>query len=370
MPLVDEIVAGLPVATLAQIRDDLRLGYDEVGLLFTAGQIAGAVAGPAIQLLTGRSRRGPIVVGALGLALAFALAARAHGFVALSAAFTLAYIAGSAALGLSETTLVEIAPDTDRALARWTLFAALGDVLSPLLVAAAVAIGLGWRHVFGVAALSWALVAAALARAHFPNAAPVSEEGEPGPIESLKVALGERELLRWAGVALLCHMLDEVFLGFAGLHLRDAVGLGPSETAWTLAAFVAGTLAGLSLLERFRSGIRVERALPGLALLVLLAISLFLGARTAGAAALWLFVAGAAAGPWYPLALARCHATLPGRAAIVAVVTGLGAPLELATPVIAGLLAERWGVPAAVGFLGLAPLGVIALSARATASED
>ena len=113
-----------------------------------------------------------------------------------------------------------------------------------------------------------------------------------------------------------------------------------------------------------------SRALPPLALLVLLSLSLFVGARTLGAASALLFAAGFGAGPWYPLAKARCYATLPGRSGTVAAVYGLFAPVELATPIIAGALAEHFGIGAGVAFLGTAPLFVLVLLRHASLPRE
>jgi len=39
-------------------------------------------------------------------------------------------------------------------------------------------------------------------------------------------------------------------------------------------------------------------------------------------------------------------------------------PLELGLPAVVGVLAERFGLVAALGFLGLAPIGVLLLAPR------
>jgi len=68
---------------------------------------------------------------------------------------------------------------------------------------------------------------------------------------------------------------------------------------------------------------------------------------------------------WYPLAKAAAYETLPGRSGIVRALGALGTPFEIALPLAVGLVAERWGLAAGLGLLGLAPVLVQLLLPRA-----
>jgi len=67
------------------------------------------------------------------------------------------------------------------------------------------------------------------------------------------------------------------------------------------------------------------------------------------------------------VARAATYDRLPGRAGLARAITGLVMPLELILPTLVGLLAERFSLVVALGFLGLAPIGVLLLAPRAHA---
>ncbi|MCV4821088.1 MFS transporter, partial [Escherichia coli] len=66
------------------------------------------------------------------------------------------YAASGAFVNLMQATLMDHDPPRrEQNMARWALAGSLGNVLGPLLVGAAVALGLGWRPVFlGLALLT------------------------------------------------------------------------------------------------------------------------------------------------------------------------------------------------------------------------
>ncbi|MCM8748965.1 hypothetical protein NET02_07410 [Thermomicrobiaceae bacterium CFH 74404] len=83
------------------------------------------------------------------MAFGFGLIALAPGPGLLFLAMAVIYPAGGAAVGLAQATLVDIYPeDTARTMTRWTISAAIGDLLGPVVVASVLAAGLGWRPLF------------------------------------------------------------------------------------------------------------------------------------------------------------------------------------------------------------------------------
>ena len=107
--------------------------------------------------------------------------------------------------------------------------------------------------------------------------------------------------------------------------------------------------------------------LSWLALLTLAGIAALLFAQTLWLAGAALFAIGLGATGWYPVARAATYDRLPGRAGLARAITGLLMPLELALPAVVGLLAERFSLVAALGVLGLAPVGVLLLTPRSAA---
>lgn len=368
--LLDELLTGLPIAALPLIRDGLRLSYAQVGLLFTVGSLAGMLLEPGLLLFSDRgSKRWLIVVGLLGLAASDALAGSAPNFFWLLLAFVLGGPSGGAAVGLSQAALIDQAPqDAERTMTRWTIAGSVGDVVSPLAVAGLLALGLGWRLLFWVSAGVWLSAALLLWLPRFPSAtlATPAEGVQPavGVLDGFRAALRDPLLLRWAVVVRLCSMVDEIFLGFAALYLRDVRHASAPATSLILAAGMSGTVLGLLALHRLFKHVSGPWLLPWLALLTLLGVVGLLLAPTLWLAAGALFLFDLSAAGWYPISKAAAYARMPGRTGTVQAVITLGDPFEVALPLVVGLLAGQFGVVAGLAFLGLAPLGVLLLAPR------
>jgi predicted MFS family arabinose efflux permease len=361
--LFDELVSGFLPVGLPLLQADLQLSYQQVGLLFTAGSVAAMLLEPGINVLSDRGSKRPWVLGGmLLLAIGFALAAAAPSFVWLLLAFTVTPPAGGAAVGLSQAVLIDAAPDAaPRTMTRWTLLGAIGDLLAPLTVALVAALSLGWRPLFWLAALVWLLAAGAAWTQHFPRpVAAADDDGEPGLLAGLRAALTTPTLLRWTAIVMFTSMLDEVFLGFAGLYLQDALHVNASLISLALGAQTAGAIIALVVLDRWVPRWRAERLLATLALVTLGGVMTLLVTRVIAVAAAALFVIGFGAAGWYPLAKAQAYAMLPGRSGTVLALAALGAPFEALLPVTVGVVAERWGIGVGIGVLGLAPLLVLA----------
>jgi len=89
-----------------------------------------------------------------------------------------------------------------------------------------------------------------------------------------------------------------------------------------------------------------------------LALAGWIAAPTSTSSIVALGVLGFCAAPLYPLAAARAYAACPERPGLVAAVEQLLTPLAIAAPLAVGIIAERWGLVAALGSLALQPLTV------------
>lgn len=381
--LLDELTFGFLVVGLPLARDRFHMTYAQVGLLFTIGAVAALIIEPVINLVSDRvSKRVPILGGMICLVFAFALAGLTSNYVLLVLAVALANPAIGAAVGLAQAALVEQRPHTaTRMLARWTLLSSVGDLLSPLVVAATAAAGGGWTALALIGAASWFLAAGAMLPLPFPQPAIMAERAEEPPEQShwqdlrraIGAALRDWTLLRWTGILFMATMVDEIFLGFTGLLLRDRLHTPIAEVSLTLALGMIGGMVGLFGLEwvlarrpnQQQVGVRL---LSWLALLSLAGIVGLLFAQSLWLAALALFAIGLGTTSWYPIARAATYDRLPGRAGLARAITGLVMPLELLLPAVVGLLAERLGLVVALGFLGIAPLGVLLLLPRVRVS--
>ena len=390
--LLDELTFGFLVVGLPLARDRFGMSYEQVGLLFTVGATAALIIEPGVNLASDHvSKRVPVLGGMLCLVGAFTLAGLTQSYPLLLLAVALADPAIGAAVGLSQAALVEQRPAlATRTLTRWTLLSSVGDLLSPLVVAATATAGGGWMALSLIAATLWLLATLVTIPLPFPPpavapeepAAPAAAEGDTpaqpfwtSVRQAIVSALRDHILLRWIGILLMATMVDEVFLGFVGLLLHDQLHASVGATSLLLALGMVGGMAGLFALERIlarrpdqqRTGVRL---LPLLALLALAGIVALLLAQTLWLAGVALFAIGLGATSWYPVARAATYDRLPGRAGMARAITGLIMPLELALPAIVGVLAERFSLVVALGFLGLAPIGVLLLAPRSSAKAD
>jgi len=369
MGLLDEVVTGFPVVGLPLLRDQFGLSYEQVGVLFGLSALCGMILDPIINLLSDRgSKRWWVLAGLLGLVLSFVLMGSVHNFGFLLLAFALYVPASNAAVGLSEAILIDQAPqNSTRTMTRWVLLSSIGDLLSPLVVALFVTLHLGWSALCWLGAAIWLSVAMIIGRNRFPTptvaADTINASPQVNPWMSLRAALRDPVLLRWAALALIPTMMDEVFFGFVSLYLRDALRASQAAIGLILALALAGALFGLFTLDRlFKSrAIPPQRLLLWLVLLNLVGVIGLLTTRSIELAACTLFVIGFGAAGWFPIAQAEAYARLPGRSGTVRVVASLGAPFEVALPAIVGFIAGRFGLLAGVGFLGLAPVMMLML---------
>lgn len=140
--------------------------------------------------------------------------------------------------------------------------------------------------------------------------------------------------MRWLLLATLPSLLDEMFLGFAGLFLIDKLGVAPQRVSLALMAPMLGGLLGLAWLERWGKQMTPRHILSIVALLTLVGLLGFITAVHAWLALLAPFIMGIGVAPWFPLAQAQAYAALPGRSGTVGALQSLFAPLEIAAPAL------------------------------------
>jgi FSR family fosmidomycin resistance protein-like MFS transporter len=361
----------VPVLTTPLLRGELHLSYAQVGLLFTAAELAGFVVDPLINTLSDQwPKRRLLLGGMLGLALGFALAATSRGFALLLLGVMVIGATNGVALGLGQALLIDLqAAPSLRMLTRWTIMAALGDLLAPLLVGAALAAQFGWRTLWWGSALLWLAAAVAIWMQRLPAARhPVHETTHqvdwPALRANLLMGLRTPRLLRWIFLDIFPTLLDELFLVFAALFLTDKLGTPPATASLLLIAPVIGGLSGLALLHALDSRFSAFRLLQGSALVTGAGLIVFLVARTSLLTVIGLGLAGLGASFWYPIVAAGAYDSLPGRSGTVRALGSLRKPLEIALPLLLGLAAERWGITWGVGLLLVAPVGVLLLAPR------
>lgn len=256
MGLFDEIVSGFSTIGLPLFREQLGLSYTQIGLIFTVSALIGAVLEPLLNLLSERgTKRYWILGGLLVSTFGFVLKASTQSFVLLLLAFIVASPAGDAAVGLSQAALVELAPTQEtRVMARWTFLSSIGDFFAPLIIVAIVSIHLGWTELWWIAASLWLVIAIIIGTRRFPNPSKTVDEeviSTKALFTGLREALQDSTLLRWSALTVIPTMVDEVFLVFTALYLRDVVHVSQEAVGLIIAIHTTGALLGLFVLDRF-----------------------------------------------------------------------------------------------------------------------
>jgi MFS family permease len=372
--LFDEMIMGLPIVSLPLVRDYLGLTYQQIGLLFTVGSCAAIVLEPIINVVSDHhSKRGWILGGLLLLIVSSVIAGSAPNYALLLLAFALSFPAVGIAVGLAQATLIDDDPaKSTETMTRWTLLSSVGDILAPLIVTAVVGFHQGWPQICWLAASLWAGIFLVTAVQPFPRRSPhrceqadqTCSKDQESTWSMIGKAVRHPLLLRWGVLALIPTMVDEVFLGFVALYLRDRLHASEATIGLTLTVALLGTLVGLALLDRLAWLRRLasqapHRLLAAMAIVVLVGMLLLLSTRSLWLVGLALGVIGLGAAGWYPIAQAQAYAQFPGRSGLVRAITGLGELFEIVLPTMVGFLAGQFGLLAGLALLGSAPLLIL-----------
>ncbi len=375
----DEFNYTVQGAALPAIRDDLALSYVQIGLFLGLPNLISVLIEPVLLLLGDTALRKRLVLwGGLAVAGSLLLAAGAFNFPVLLLSAFIAYPASGAFISLAQATLMDLNPGREEhSMARWTAAGSLGNLLGPLLLAAFLALGLGWRAAFLVlAVLALGLVGLA-ALQPFPaqpgsaREEPAGAEAHPTPrqvfgdlLRGLWEALRNRRLLRWLFLLEVSDLLLDIFYGFLPLYLTDVTGMTAVQAGVLLSVLMGASLAAdlllIPLLERV-PGRKVVRLSAALALVVYPAFLLvpWLPVKIA----LLLVVPFTTIG-WYSVLQGEAYATVPGRSGTVSAAGSLGGLLLGVMTWAVGWAAGAAGLQTAMWLLLLGPLALILFTPR------
>jgi FSR family fosmidomycin resistance protein-like MFS transporter len=393
--LADELVDGAKGAALPLIQHDLRLSYEQIGLLASVPLLAGGLLELPLGVLAGEGKRRRLAVLAGGIVFVLTLlgVASARSFAVLLCAFVAFYPASGAFVSLTQAELMDTWPDRQaQVMARWELAGSIGAVAGPLLLTAVLAGGGGWRDAYLVlavlAALAWlgrclggrqaagtSTVAGAGVSAGAHGVVETNESteacGESGDrpwtvrAREALAALRDWSTVRWLVLLQVTDLLGDVFTGFLALYLVDVEHLRPAIAALAIAIRLGASLAGGSalivVLERV-GDLTVLRTTAAAAALLYPGFLLVPGVAPKLA---MLAVLSAASAPWYPLLQARLYGSLPGRSSAAVTLSSAAGLAGGLGPLAVGLTAQAFGLGWALAGLVLVPLAVLALSATA-----
>ena len=258
--------------------------------------------------------------------------------------------------------------DRERMLTRWTFVAALGDLALPALLAALALLALGWRIALAIAGVLFVVTACAIP-VRFPEAP--RDEGENVPLgRVVREALGNRRLLLWLAAAALCTLLDEIWIAFGSLYLRDSLGASVFERSVVFGCLMAGGLVGLAVTERALAGRAPLRVLAVCSAACALAYAGWVMAPTLWLSALMAALTAAFGFALYPLTKAQAYAALPERSATVAALAAAFGWLDLALLPVLAFIADGPGLIWVMVALSAQPLGVLAIALYALRARD
>jgi FSR family fosmidomycin resistance protein-like MFS transporter len=339
------------------------LSYAEVGLVLAIPGFVGSGLDPLIGVLadTGR-RRVLLVAGGLAFALSAGLTAAAVGFWTLLVALVIGNPATGAFVSLAQATLMDFDPQRrERRMAWWTFAGSIGYVGGPVLLAAAVWSGAGWRGVSLALALATLPLVAAARRLPLASAGPEPTRG------AFRAALGQlrrRDVLRWLAVLEAADLLLDVFHGFLALYLVDVVGLRPVDAALAVGVWTGAGLVGDLLLVPLLAVVSGRTYLRGSAIAALIAYPAFLLAPGLTPKLVLLAALGLLNSGWYAIPKAGLYGALPGRSGTAIAVGGVGGLVGSAVPLLVGVAAGVIGLGPTMWLLLFAPVALFALVPR------
>jgi len=363
--LVDELVDGATGAAWPYLRADLHLDYTAIGLLLGVPALLANVVEPLFGVLADAGHRRRIVLGG-GLAFSFALAltALAGNFWVLLISLLLFYPASGAFVSLTQAAWMDAEPARmEQSMARWTLAGSVGNVVGPLLIGTAVALGAGWRPVFVMLALLslvalfqiWRVADLSLESQDRSDQAR-NTRSTPSQPETRLLRPGASGGPRLAAVAGSIEPDARRVPGISGTVFRGCCshdpGTGGAGGRPDDRDRALGDALVVPLLEKL-SGVSVVK---WSAVLVSLLFTAFLlvphvGWKIVGAALIGLFTSG-----WYAVLQARLYEALPERSGTVVALGSITGMLGAGILFLLGWLADHTGVQNALWFLLLGPL--------------
>jgi FSR family fosmidomycin resistance protein-like MFS transporter len=344
--------------------------------------LASCLIEPVLGILADTWRRRALVLaGGACFAGAAALTSISQGFGMLLLSFLLFYPASGAFVSISQATLMDSSPRRrEQNMARWTFAGSIGMAAGPLALAAATALGLGWRWLFagaaGLAASCTLLArrypfdARRLKRARGVERVSRGERSSgiarnrggasirSGLLGAMR-ALKRPSVLRWLALLQASDLMLDVLFGYLALYFVEAAGFSVTQaalavTVWTVVG-LAGDFLLIPLLERVEGLAYLRLSAAAMALL-------FPGFLLARALPLKLALLGAMGllnSGWYAILKARFYAALPGRAGAAMAVSNLAGVAGSLVPIALGLVAEAAGLGAAMWLLLAGPLALL-----------
>jgi MFS family permease len=369
--LIDELWSGVAVSGAPSVEHELALthrGY--VVFAFSLPLVAAALFEAGLALLSdvwGRARLVALGQGALAAALFFT--AWTSSPWGLTLGLAAAGAASGVACGAAQALLIASSRgNAGAAMVRWSLYGAVGDVLTPIVTAAAIALGHSYRASMAVAALlvsAQCAVSAGFLSRESGRDTTLDDEPEVDRFgDAFARALGMPRLWAWLLAAGSCTLLDELVIALAALRFHHDGEASAALATGAAVTFSAGSVLGTVLTDRAMARRPARSVLLTSAVLCGLALGALLASSGVVAGCIALFVVGVTCAPHHPIALASAYEELPERPGTVQAIGQLSVIIDVGAPLALGAIADRYGLGPALGCLLLQPL-VVAVCALA-----
>ncbi len=362
----DELNYGVGNAALPAIRTDIGISYVQVGLLLGLPGILNTFIEPVLMLLgDSRFRKHIMIGGGLSIVISLLAIATARTFPLLLIGMVIGFPASGAFVSLSQATLMDLNPGREpHMMARWTLAGSIANLVGPLILAAGLAVGFGWRWLyFAMAGLCLVLVLVTWVR-HIPfthkadGTTPLNRlAGDL--LRGLWEALRNPHLIRWMVLLQFSDLLLDVLTGYMALYFTDVIGFTVAQAGIMLSVLMlAGLVSNIVLihmLEKYpgRGLVRLSAAVTGV-LYAFWLLAPWLWAKISLIIIIKLVTLG-----WYEVLQGEAFAEIPGRSGTVMAINSVFGLLGGGISFFIGLVAARAGLPAAMWLLLAGPIVLV-----------
>ena len=361
---IDELVFGVADAAMPLIRSDLGLNYVQIGLALSLPGIIAAFIEPFIGILGDVWKRRILILGGgLFFVGALCLTGISHSFIPFLLSFILFYPASGAFVGLSQASLMDLAPDRqEQNMARWTFSGSLGIVVGPLLLSGMLVFGFGWRPAFLLLGALSGLILLAAWRFVPQHGKPTDQFPRISDVlagfRNAFLELRNVQVVRWLVLLEFSDLMLDVLYGFLALYFVDVAGFSAGNAALAVAVWTGAGLVGdfliIPLVERIK-GLDYLRWSVGLELFLFPA---FMLASQAWLKLLIIGLMGFFTAGWYAILRARLYSSMPGRSGTVMALDNLSGLFGKLLPFGVGLAAQAYGLQWAMWLLMAGPVAL------------